>query len=263
MKVLLVDDEIISVQAMVSAVDWESCGVDQVFSAYSVKEARRIYEREKPEILLLDIEMPEISGLEFLSWVREQEGGDRTLCAFLTCHPKFDYALEALRLDSEDYVLKPVEYAELEKLVRKLVSRSLRESEEKRINAYGRAYVSEHAEDAAGYQAAPLNAEETVAEVADYILMHLSERLRVDELAERVHLHPDYLNRLFRRYKGIPINKFIIRERMELAAKLLKENRLPATAVAQEVGYQNYSNFVGKFREYFGVNPGEYGTVNK
>ena len=258
MKVLLVDDEIISVQAMVSGVSWEACGVDQILTAYSAKEARLIYCSEKPEILLLDIEMPEINGLEFLSWVRAQEGGARTLCAFLTCHPKFDYALEALRLGSEDYVLKPVEYAELEKLVRRLVDRSIRESEDERMNAYGRAYVSEKAVEVSEHQSAPLNAEETVTEVAEYILMHLSERLRVDDLAERVHLHPDYLNRLFRRYRGIPINKFIIRERMELAARLLKENRLPATLVALEVGYQNYSNFVGKFKEYFGVTPGEY-----
>lgn len=256
MKVLLVDDEVVSVQAMLSGVDWDRCGVAKVLTAYSVEEAKAIFSAELPDVLLLDIEMPGASGLDFLGWVKEQ-GNEKIACAFLTCHPDFDYAVEALRLGSFDYVLKPVEYPVLESLVKKLVQQAQEKREGDKLKEYGGVYVREKVAGAEGARIPGLNTEDVVEETVQYIMSHLSEKLRVEELAKRVHLNADYLNRLFRRHKGISMNKFIIRERMELASRLLKETNLPAVAVAREVGYQNYPNFVLKFQEYFGVSPGE------
>ena len=256
MKALLVDDEIVSLQAMLAGVAWADCGVEKVLTAHSIEEAKSIFIQEQPDLLLLDIEMPGGSGLELLSWVREQ-GYEDIACAFLTCHPDFSYAVDALRLGSFDYVLKPVEYTVLETLVRKMVHQTEEFRKSQKLKEYRDAYVREKTVDAEHSREPALNTEGIVEETSQYILTHLSEKLKVDDLANRVHLNADYLNRLFRRQKGIPINKFIIRERMELAAKLLKESNLSAIAVAQEVGYQNYSNFAVKFREYFGVNPGK------
>ena len=115
MKALLVDDEIVSLQAMLAGVAWADCGVEKVLTAHSIEEAKSIFIQEQPDLLLLDIEMPGGSGLELLSWVREQ-GYEDIACAFLTCHPDFSYAVDALRLGSFDYVLKPVEYTVLETL---------------------------------------------------------------------------------------------------------------------------------------------------
>ena len=256
MKALLVDDEVVSVQAMLAGVDWERCGIAKVLTAYSAEEAKTVFMAERPDLLLLDIEMPGGSGLDFLNWVRDQ-GQEEIACAFLTCHPDFDYAVEALRLGSFDYVLKPVEYPVLEKLVKKMVQQAQEWREGDKLKEYGGVYVREKVADVAHSRPQALNTEDVVEETVQYIMSHLSEKLRVEELAKRVHLNADYLNRLFRRHKNISMNKFIIRERMELAARLLKETDLPAVAVAQEVGYQNYPNFVLKFQEYFGVSPGE------
>ncbi len=93
---------------------------------------------------------------------------------------------------------------------------------------------------------------------ASYILGHLSDKLSVEDLAFRAHLNPDYLNRVFKKAKGISINKFIINQRMSLAMELMKGG-LSATAAAQEVGYQNYANFVNMFKKVYGKLPSQLG----
>lgn len=257
MKLLLVDDEMISVQAILKGVDWNSCGITQVLFAFTVKDAKEIFKKEHPDVLLLDVEMPGESGLDFLAWVREKEESRRIPCAFMTCHPEFDYVLEAMHLNSFDYVIKPVEYDIVQTLVRKMTEQCIENQEENRLREYGQHFIRSRVEEATENQPKAVNGKSVVNDTVSYIMSHLSEKLLIEDLAERVYLNPDYLNRLFKRYKNISINKFIIQERMELAGRLLKEKRLSAAAVAIEVGYQNYANFVGMFRKYYGINPGE------
>lgn len=93
-----------------------------------------------------------------------------------------------------------------------------------------------------------------------YILFHrmILRPLGVLDRAFRAHLNPDYLNRVFKKAKGISINKFIINQRMSLAMELMKGG-LSATAAAQEVGYQNYANFVNMFKKVYGKLPSQLG----
>lgn len=263
MKLLLVDDDVISVQALLVGVNWEACGVAQVFYAFTVNDAKQIFEKESPDILLLDVEMPGESGLDFLSWVREKEENLGIPCAFMTCHPEFNYVLEAMHLHSFDYVLKPVEYQKVESLIRTMTEQRKTNREEKRLKEYGQYFIRSRVEEAAEGEQRPVDGKSAVEETVSYIMSHLSDKLLIEDLAERVHLNSDYLNRLFKRHKHISINKFIIQERMELAGSLLRENNMPAATVAVHVGYQNYNNFVSMFRKYYGMNPGEMSRKEK
>ncbi len=107
MKLLIVDDEFYSVENLRNKLDWANIGFKQVFCAYSMAQAQKIFAQEQIDIMLCDIEMPQGSGLDLLEWVRNQ--GLNTVCIFLTCYAKFDYASEAIHLGSSDYLLKPIE----------------------------------------------------------------------------------------------------------------------------------------------------------
>lgn len=257
MKLLLVDDEEVSIEAILSGVNWENCQIDQVFGATMVTDAKKIYTEEHPDILVLDIEMPGENGLEFLAWVRAVEE-KRTACIFLTCHPDFNYAVNAIHLHADNYVLKPVEYVKLETILLELVLTLKNDLMDEKLREYGSDWLEKKAKDTEGFVAKPLDGRAVVEDTAAFIRQNLSEKLLREDLAKRVYLNPDYLNRLFKRYKNMSINKFIIKERMELAGYLLKEKGLPATRVALETGYPNYANFVSAFNKYFAVNPSEY-----
>ena len=107
MNILLVDDEIYAVEAIREMVDWNALDISEVSVAYSMRQAQRVLEEKSVDILLSDIEMPRGSGLELLAWIREK--GLPVVSIFLTSHANFSYANQAIRLDTFDYVLKPVD----------------------------------------------------------------------------------------------------------------------------------------------------------
>jgi AraC-like DNA-binding protein len=85
-----------------------------------------------------------------------------------------------------------------------------------------------------------------------------NEELSVNEIAAHFYLSPIYLNRIFKKEKSITIGQFIIREKMNLAAQLLRTSNHSAVAVAEQVGYPNYSYFSATFKKYFGCTPSQY-----
>ena len=85
-----------------------------------------------------------------------------------------------------------------------------------------------------------------------------SPELTVQSAANHFYLNEDYLGRLFKKAEGVSLSKFIIRERMELAARLLQNESISASAAAQQAGYPNYSYFAEAFKKYFGCTPTEY-----
>lgn len=115
MRVLIVDDEIYAVEAIREMVDWEKVGGTEVIPAYSMQQAQKILLEKPCDILVCDIEMPRGSGLELLSWMREQ--GMEAVAIFLTSHANFNYANQAIKLDAFDYVLKPADPDELQKVL--------------------------------------------------------------------------------------------------------------------------------------------------
>src|SRR5690554_716286 len=116
-QLLLVDDEIHAVEGVKSDLDLNKLGISRLFTAYNIRQAKDIIEKEVIAILLCDIEMPQGSGLELLVWVREHHPNTETI--FITSHADFKYAKQALQLGSVDYLLKPVFADDLEKAIRK------------------------------------------------------------------------------------------------------------------------------------------------
>ena len=112
MTILLVDDERDILEGMLAGIDFQSLGIEQVFTAESVAEAKTILREEQVDLLLTDIEMPGESGLELLEWLRRQDM--QVVTMFCTSYANFDYAKKAVEMRSFYYYLKPIAYEELE-----------------------------------------------------------------------------------------------------------------------------------------------------
>lgn len=121
MNLLIVDDEYYSVDGIRSKLDWPSLGIENVFCAYSMEQAQGFFKEQKIDIMLSDIEMPKGSGLELLNWIRQMQYP--TVCLFLTSYARFDYASQALKLESIDYLLKPADYDTLLSAMQKAIAK--------------------------------------------------------------------------------------------------------------------------------------------
>ncbi|WP_276353745.1 response regulator [Cohnella caldifontis] len=105
-RILIVDDEPSVVDAIAQTLPWSELDIDEVFCAYSAKEALAWADRQYVDIVLTDIRMPGMDGLQLLHQLRDRN--KRTRFILLTGHAEFQYAKEALRLQVVDYLLKPV-----------------------------------------------------------------------------------------------------------------------------------------------------------
>lgn len=136
MQLLIVDDQTGVVQGLLCGIDWNAIGITRVFEAYNASEAKEVLARETVDILLCDIEMPAQSGLELLSWVRDMKIGLE--CIFLTAHAEFEYARQALAMQSFDYIIQPAPYREIEAAVIRAAEKIRKKREEASVFEYGR-----------------------------------------------------------------------------------------------------------------------------
>ncbi|GBF74170.1 DNA-binding response regulator [Paenibacillus sp. 598K] len=110
-QLLLVDDEASVVDSLADTLDWSSIGIETVYKASSAKEALEVLGSHAVDILVTDIRMPGMSGLELIAEVRK--GWKRIVCLLLSGHAEFEYARSAMSHDVYDYLLKPVSDQEL------------------------------------------------------------------------------------------------------------------------------------------------------
>ena len=98
---------------------------------------------------------------------------------------------------------------------------------------------------------------ELLDKLKQYIDEHLESELRRDELAEYVHLNPDYLTRLMKKQTGYSLKEYVTRRKMETARTLLRTTTLPVGFIAAKLGYNNFSHFSYTYKKIMDVTPQE------
>ena len=110
-RLLVADDEIIERKVLLKTLQKNLEGQCELFQAENGREALEIYEKEKIQIAILDIEMPGINGIQAAEKIREK---DKNCCIiFLTAYDEFSYAKKAITVRALDYILKPWDEKEL------------------------------------------------------------------------------------------------------------------------------------------------------
>lgn len=115
-KVLIVDDERMIRMGIEKSIAWNKLKIDKVFTAASAKEAVAVMEREHPDIMITDISMAEMSGLELAR--RVLDDGKKLRVIILTGYDRFDYAREVLQIHVHDFLLKPIDEDQLTESIR-------------------------------------------------------------------------------------------------------------------------------------------------
>lgn len=104
--VLLVDDEESVLNVLKASICWQELGVDVLLIASDGREALELFEQRDIDLLVTDIRMPVMDGIELIRRVRMIQ--PETHCVLLTAYGEFELAQEAIRLGVDNYLLKPV-----------------------------------------------------------------------------------------------------------------------------------------------------------
>jgi two-component system response regulator YesN len=138
--VLIVEDEILVSIGLKSMINWADLDMRVIAEAQNGKLAYEIYQKEKPNLILTDIKMPVMDGLEFISKIRETDS--KTKIIILTCYEEFDLLHKALKLGVSDYILKlKMSTDEMESVIRKMHDELINEDVAQVVNNNTQAYA--------------------------------------------------------------------------------------------------------------------------
>lgn len=250
MKLLIVDDEIFAIQGILNGVNWAALYYNEILQANSYTQAVALLSQQSVDVVLCDIEMPDENGLMLIQWIREHHPA--TICIILSCHDEFDYARQAVKLDCLEYVMKPVRYDYLTDLLQRAANTAEQRQHLRTLETYGKLYIQNLSPNMRE------TSEDVVALIMQYIDTHLNEELNVTVLAKMAYVSSDHLTRIFKKKTGKTVSDYIKQQRMTLAKQLLQDNRMTITAVADMVGYSNYSYFIEQFKKHTGMTPKAY-----
>lgn len=117
-KILIIEDEQIERETLYKILH-DNFTLKGLYMAKNGKEALDVFEREKPEIVLADINIPGINGLEVIRRIKQQQ--QDTSFLVLSSYNYFEYAQEAIRLGVSDFILKPYNIEHLKEVVDRLI----------------------------------------------------------------------------------------------------------------------------------------------
>ena len=242
LKVLVVEDEEMIRRGIVLAVDWAALDCVVVGEAADGEEALRAVERYDPSLIITDLKMPKMDGLQMLEALRER--GNQAYVIILTAYDSFAYAQSALRLGAVDFLLKPFHDGELEQAVT-----NLRRRMEAGQRPQQPALPGLKKGDKSKY----------VLQAMDYIGEHCGEQnISVSAIAQHLGLSESHLSHLFRKETDYTIMNYLTRCRIHRAMELLRDCRLKVYEVAEQVGYRDITYFSATFKKVVGMSPSEF-----
>lgn len=172
---LLVDDEAHITRNLEKVIPWEQLGISLIGTATNGAKALELVDAQMPDLILSDIRMPVMDGLELLKELCDR-GFDGEV-VMLTGYQEFDYARTAIKYGAKDYILKPIDYEELEGVVTRaaghirLRKREKRNAEHKWKKLSTVAYEKLLLDVLMDYTSVLLLPEEDLPELADYTLL--------------------------------------------------------------------------------------------
>jgi len=128
MKLLIVDDQISLHRYLDKVMDWAELGFSEVQHAYDGEEAVNLIETFRPNLMIMDIHMPLLDGIESLKRIQHLVRIPRTI--ILSAYDQFQYARDALRLQVSHYLLKPVDAELLKDALCELIQQSITEAQQ-------------------------------------------------------------------------------------------------------------------------------------
>lgn len=261
-RLLIADDEVQIRNGLRAGVDWKAIGISSLYVAKDGLEAYRLCEEHRIELILADVRMPGIDGLELANRLTYLPRKIVIISGFAD----FSYAQSAIKFGAEDYMLKPVNVAELTELMRRLVRevqaeqciQSVRGEEAHEAMSPGLVSHQRFFGNDENLNLTRNAFDSALLRTLDYINCHYDEKLSVEDVAGHVGKSNNYFSTSFRKCTGYTFVDYLTRLRIEHAKKLLKATSMMTYEIAEKVGFGDYKYFSMVFKRMQGCAPTEY-----
>lgn len=251
-KILIVEDEEIIRRGICNAIPWEESGCRVIGEAGNGEEGIRKIEELRPDIVITDINMPVMDGLEMIAQSKIQYD---YAAIILTGYSDFEYAREAIRIGVSGYVLKPINMEELKEALAQAVLElkkihSLKKRREKIMEFKNVSLIDSE----------PENTDPLVNVVLSYINENYRNKFTMADIEEELHYSERYISQRFQNAIGTTVIEYLNRYRIQKALALLRNEDIPLSEVGWMCGIGEYKYFNYVFKKYIGCSSKEYRT---
>lgn len=248
MNILIVDDERAIVQGIVKHISKLEGLHATVVGAYSAEEALSMMEHFRPTLLITDIRMPGKDGLELI-----REVNARNLCShcmILSAYEEFEYAKKALDYRAVGYLVKPIDWAELDARLREL---SQDTAQRQRADEVLRRYADLYA------HVARTDLSPTLKKITRYVQRSYTRDLSLVQLSCQTGFTESYLCTLFKKELGITFLDYVNELRLRQAMTALMESpQATIKDISALVGYHSERQLFRLFSTHLGMTPQQF-----
>lgn len=255
-KIIIVDDEYLIRNLIRNCIDWDELEVEIIGEASNAHECLMLIEKDRPDIILTDINMPLTNGLDMTQHIIEKYPGIKVIV--ITGYDKFEYAKRSVKLGISDFILKPIDDDELKEAILKLKDKIQKEKAE--INEV------KNIKEAIGDLTEIMELEEenndkyiSINQIKKYIIKNISNPdLSLKSVAQHFYLNSSYLSRFFKEKTNENFGEYIIKTKMEIALKMLENPNIKAYEISKKIGFEDPNYFSNWFKKYKGQSIKEY-----
>ncbi|TKG93742.1 hybrid sensor histidine kinase/response regulator [Puteibacter caeruleilacunae] len=203
-----------------------------------------------PDLIISDVMMPEVDGLEFCKLIKSNEITNHIPVILLTAKTSIDHRIEGLEVGADSYIPKPFNVQHLKVRISKLLElrKALRDKYRNNFQLLEK--------DESGLKEADLKFVKNVETIIDKYLM--DESFSVELLGNEIGFSRMQLYRKLKSITDLSPNEFIRNYRLKKAAELLQKGEMNVSEVLYEIGFTNKSYFTKCFKEIYGMTPTEY-----
>lgn len=242
---IVVDDEREIRKGFCTYFPWTEIGFNILADFSSAQEADEFLSHNKVDVVVTDIKMIGMSGLELLEaqCARDPE----TVLIVVSGYRNFEYARQAMRFGVRHYMVKPIKYAQIVEEFGQIREELDAQRKVKEMT------IPELPTEKTGCD----EENETIRRIKEFIHAHY-EDATLESTAQHVRINPYYLSTFFHQQTGEKFSDYVTRARMKEAARLLVRTSMQIQDIARRVGYTTSNSFSRSFRQCFNVTPKEY-----
>ena len=249
-QILIAEDEALEQKVLCSILQKHFGELCLIHQARSGPEAVALFMEHRPQVLILDIEMPGSTGLEAARQIRSS--GLPCMILFLTAYDKFSYAREAIALRAVDYLLKPYEAQELILSVEEALNLYARTSGNPDLHL-SFAQDPEDEEDPSSHRMGQVR-----ENIERYIRKHYTSELSMQDVAKAMNYSEAYFCKLFKQCFKVNFSAWLNEFRVEKAKEMLQQSRMSIREISLACGYTDANYFARVFKRVTGMTPSEY-----
>ncbi|MFB9273857.1 response regulator transcription factor [Cohnella cellulosilytica] len=255
LNLMIVDDEPIILKGLINIIEKGSTPCSEIVCAHDGIEALEKMQDFRPDLVITDIQMPEMNGLELINEAKSRELCKRFI--LLTGFDHTEYLRKAIRCKVIDYLLKPINKIELYDVLANVSIEMLGEASARQAPWTGSGPGEKDPTFARIESSGPMS--RNVEKIIHYIHENYALDLSLDQIAEHVYLHPNYISSLFRKETGITFIHYLHLYRIQKAKQLMtKHQEMSFHQISEKVGYENVRHFFSIFKKHCGITPGDY-----